>query len=325
MSWYRTGVVSATAGQTTITGVSTNFSANARVGDAFQGPDGRWYEVTNIASPTVLTILPAYQGTTVAGGSYGLAPLQGYVKESADRLRQIVEQYGGTLALFGGAADVGTLRTNIGLGTGATANRQTSPTDIATGALMVPGAFGLGGQAIIMSSDDHLDNQRPSGLYYVTNIPGRPAGAYSGYGYLLHISLSANPEQEAVQYFTPYNNPAQRWVRTKVNKQYLPWVNITSIGTDQTWRRVVASRALNTTYTNNQGRPIQVVAFAGPCNAVNVTLITFVGGDPVARGPYSSSAGQYLSSLPVIVPDGMTYAVIAVNGSAPLLDWFELY
>lgn len=91
MPWYRTGKVAITAGQNTVTGTGTNFSANARVGDAFQGPDGRWYEVTNIASSTVLSILPVYQGETVAAGSYGLAPMQGYVKESADRLRQITD------------------------------------------------------------------------------------------------------------------------------------------------------------------------------------------------------------------------------------------
>ena len=101
MSWYRVGTVAITAGQTTVTGTGTNFPANSRVGDAFQGPDGRWYEVTNIASGTVISILPAYLGATVAAGSYGLAPMQGYVKESADRLRQLVDQFGATLAGLG--------------------------------------------------------------------------------------------------------------------------------------------------------------------------------------------------------------------------------
>lgn len=114
MPWYRSGTVSITVGQTTVTGTSTDFALNARVGDAFQGPDGRWYEVANIASATVLSILPAYQGPTVAAGSYGLAPMQGYVKESADRLRQLVEQFGGTLSLLGTPADVAGLRQNIG-------------------------------------------------------------------------------------------------------------------------------------------------------------------------------------------------------------------
>lgn len=101
MPWYRAGSVAITAGQQTVTGTGTAFSANSRVGDAFQGPDGRWYEVTNIASAAVLSIYPAYQGATVTGGSYGLAPMQGYVKDSADKLRQIVEQWGATLAGLG--------------------------------------------------------------------------------------------------------------------------------------------------------------------------------------------------------------------------------
>lgn len=142
MPWYRQGTVSITAGQTTVTGAGTNFPANSRVGDAFQGPDGRWYEVTNIASSTVLSILPAYQGATVSAGVYGLAPMQGYVKESADRLRQVVEQYGTTLALFGNAADVVTLRTNIGAAKSGINNDITSLTGMTTALSIAQGGTG---------------------------------------------------------------------------------------------------------------------------------------------------------------------------------------
>lgn len=114
MPWYRTGTVAITAGSTTVTGTGTQFAQNSRVGDAFQGPDGNWYEVTNIASATVLSILPAYKGTTVTGGAYGLAPMQGYVKQSADQLRTITNQYGTTLGLIGSPADIAGLRANIG-------------------------------------------------------------------------------------------------------------------------------------------------------------------------------------------------------------------
>ncbi|MGV8671385.1 hypothetical protein ACV34V_34660, partial [Pseudomonas aeruginosa] len=47
MAWYSTGTVAVTANSPTVTGTGTQFSSNARVGDAFRGPDGRWYEVTN--------------------------------------------------------------------------------------------------------------------------------------------------------------------------------------------------------------------------------------------------------------------------------------
>lgn len=97
MPWLRSGSVSCTLNSTTVTGSGTGFVANARVGDAFLGPDGRWYEVANIASDTALSILPAYQGATVSAGSYALAPMQGYVKDSADQLRTLVNKFG-TLA-----------------------------------------------------------------------------------------------------------------------------------------------------------------------------------------------------------------------------------
>ncbi|WP_312819662.1 hypothetical protein [Pseudomonas sp.] len=119
MPWYRSGTVAITAGQTSVVGTNTDFAANARVGDAFQGPDGRWYEVANIASATVLSILPAYQGATVSAGGYGLAPMQGYVKDSADALRAIVNQYGTKLAALGTTGNYDILPVAKG-GTGGT-------------------------------------------------------------------------------------------------------------------------------------------------------------------------------------------------------------
>lgn len=142
MPWYRTGTVAITAGQTTVTGTGTAFALNARVGDAFQGPDGRWYEVTNIASATVLSILPAYQGATVSGGAYGLAPMQGYVKESADRLRQLVDQLGATFALFGGATTIEALRQNILAATRGANSDITSLSGLTTALSVAQGGTG---------------------------------------------------------------------------------------------------------------------------------------------------------------------------------------
>ncbi len=87
MSWYKVGTVSVTPGSNAVIGTGTSFIANSRVGDAFRGPDGGWYEVTNIASNTALSISPGYQGAADASGGYALAPMQGYVKDSADALR----------------------------------------------------------------------------------------------------------------------------------------------------------------------------------------------------------------------------------------------
>ncbi|AVD85948.1 phage tail protein [Pseudomonas sp. SWI44] len=119
MPWYRTGTVAIAAGQNTVTGTGTSFSANARVGDAFLGPDGNWYEVTNIASATVLSILPAYKGSTVSGGAYAVVPVQGYDKSLRDAINAIVQQWGATLAGLGAVSTENVLPVSKG-GTGGT-------------------------------------------------------------------------------------------------------------------------------------------------------------------------------------------------------------
>lgn len=167
MPWYRTGTVAITAGQTTVTGTGTNFSANGRVGDAFLGPDGRWYEVTNIASGTVLSILPAYQGATVSGGAYGLAPMQGYVKESADRLRQLVDQFGSIIT---------------GLGTASTANVTTSSTDKNAGRLLKNGDYGLTVTSIPLGGGTDANTLTDPGNYALAaggvNLPATVTAYY---------------------------------------------------------------------------------------------------------------------------------------------------
>ncbi|NNA42475.1 tail fiber domain-containing protein, partial [Pseudomonas lundensis] len=106
MPWYKAGTVKTTNNSNAIIGTGTAFIANARTGDAFRGPDGAWYEVTNIASDTALSISPNYQGPTVAAGGYALAPMQGYVKDLADQVRAIVQQWGATLAGLGPLSSV---------------------------------------------------------------------------------------------------------------------------------------------------------------------------------------------------------------------------
>ncbi|MCF5803726.1 MULTISPECIES: tail fiber domain-containing protein [Pseudomonas syringae group] len=137
MPWYKTGTVSVTQNSNAVIGSGTAFIANSRVGDGFRGPDGGWYEVTNIASDTAMSISPNYQGASNGAGGYALAPLQGYVKDSADALRALVNQFGFKLAALRstgnydilpvdkggtGAASGADARTNLGLGTVATEN-----------------------------------------------------------------------------------------------------------------------------------------------------------------------------------------------------------
>lgn len=115
MPWYKAGTVSVTQNSNAVVGSGTAFIANSRVGDAFLGPDGKWYEVTNIASDTALSISPNYQGATSGAGVYALAPLQGYVKASADALRSLVNKFGGVLAVLGEDGTLAGVRTALNL------------------------------------------------------------------------------------------------------------------------------------------------------------------------------------------------------------------
>lgn len=174
MPWYRQGSVSATTGQVTIVGASTNFSANCRVGDAFQGPDGRWYEVTNIASAAVLSINPPYLGTPIDGGTYALAPMQGYVKDSADRLRQIVGEWGSTLAALGplATATIAGARAALGMGSAATRN-----VGVASGNVMEVGAGGLLGVAPSVAASAYMSGVQACGFNLSSGNTDAPAAA----------------------------------------------------------------------------------------------------------------------------------------------------
>lgn len=101
MPWSKSGTVSVVQNSNVVTGTNTAFFSNGRVGDAFRGPDGGWYEVINIPSETSLAISPNYLGATNSSGAYALAPMQGYVKDSADALRALVNQFGGVMAVLG--------------------------------------------------------------------------------------------------------------------------------------------------------------------------------------------------------------------------------
>lgn len=136
MPWYRTGTVSVTLDSNAVIGTGTAFVANSRVGDAFLGPDGGWYEVTNIASDTAMSIAPPYRGATNGAGAYSLTPVQGYTKDLADQARAMIQQWGSTLAGLGsvstenivpvakggtGGATPAAARTGLQLGTAAVA------------------------------------------------------------------------------------------------------------------------------------------------------------------------------------------------------------
>lgn len=89
--WYREGAAKFTQGSTTVTGTGTRWVDFVRAGDGIQGPDGKLYQVTNVASNTSMSITPAYGSET----TYWTIPIQGYVKRLADAASQLVRDFEG--------------------------------------------------------------------------------------------------------------------------------------------------------------------------------------------------------------------------------------
>jgi hypothetical protein len=119
MPWLRGGTVAVTNGSTTVIGTNADFAANSRIGDAFIGPDGASYEIGNVASATVISIIPAYKGPTASGVAYAIMPVQGYPKALADSFNNINRQWGSKLEALGSTGNYEILPVEKG-GTGAT-------------------------------------------------------------------------------------------------------------------------------------------------------------------------------------------------------------
>jgi hypothetical protein len=124
MVWQRAGTVSVQNGSTTVTGAGVDFAASSRVGDSFVGPDGATYEVANVASATVISILPAYKGATVSGAAYAIMPVQGYDKMLSDAFNSLNNQFGPKLAALGTTGNYDILPVAKG-GTGNTTGTAT--------------------------------------------------------------------------------------------------------------------------------------------------------------------------------------------------------
>lgn len=145
MPWYRVGTVAVTLNSNAVTGNGTAFIANSRVGDAFIGPDGKQYEVTNIASNTALSIAPPYGSTSTGAGAYALMPVQGYTKDLADQARAMIQQWGATLAGLGAVSTEDVVPVSKG-GTGGT-NQETARNALGLGSAAVAPIVGTVSQS----------------------------------------------------------------------------------------------------------------------------------------------------------------------------------
>lgn len=94
------------------------------------------------------------------------------------------------------------------------------------------------------------------------------------------------------------------------------------IGVGQTWQDVLATRAVNTRYTNSTSRPIQVIVeLYSASGSAGISLLTDNETLLLARAVLNStSTNQCISA---IIPSGKNYYV-SVGGGASLNGWREL-
>lgn len=300
MPWSRGGTVAVTQNSTTVTGTGTGFVASGRVGDAFLGPDGRWYEVTNIASDTALSILPAYQGPAVNGGVYALAPMQGYVKQSADALRALVNQFGAKLAALGTTGNYDILPVEKG-GTGtnslSTFARSGANSDITqiTG-LTTQLSSDMGGNGGMQFFITGLKISKATGgrlgidtgaayipaLGRILTVPAQilfqmPNNMLPGY--LYHIYLYANGNTPAIDFViapngppVPYaypaymmqGNPSRRYIGSVLAASATDCVNFTMNGNRIEYQ------------ANNTSGPLQVLALGQSTSTIGVSCAAVV-------------------------------------------------
>jgi len=181
MPWHRLGTVSVTQNSSTVTGVNTAFAANTRIGDAFIGPDGRQYELGNVASDTVISIIPPYLGPTVVGATYAVTPVQGYQKGLADQVRDWVNTYGQKMAGLGstgnydvlpvikggtGGTDQAGARSGLGAAKSGPNSDITSLSGLTTALSVVQGGTGVGTTAALLAV------LQAAGAYGKSNIVG---------------------------------------------------------------------------------------------------------------------------------------------------------
>jgi hypothetical protein len=108
---------------------------------------------------------------------------------------------------------------------------------------------------------------------------------------------------------------------TKTSKDVLSGV----IGIDQTWQNVTASRAMGTTYTNDTGKPIMLIARADrsgvSTSGIGIT-ISDVGVIPICYGTNSNGGNTAVGSI--IIPIGATYVLSVISEALTSFTIWEL-
>ena len=199
MSLYKTGTVSVNNGQNTVTGNGTSFIdvANVQLGDLFTVNGSKFYEIYQVDTNTQIRIRNIVTGgnfaeTTVTNGDYAIvrnftsqtsaeiaAKVLAVQQKWQNREEEMTDWFytsdnWATVTSING--DELTVMTPEGinnlLGTAATKDVTTSPTDSTSGRVMKVGDFGLGlgSSKLGLNADDYADLLCvPGGLFRIAS------------------------------------------------------------------------------------------------------------------------------------------------------------
>ncbi len=92
----------------------------------------------------------------------------------------------------------------------------------------------------------------------------------------------------------------------------------TDLGVGQTWQNVTASRSSGQTYTNNTGKPIQVVISVFSTNSIESNVLN-IGGVTLFDGDLG--VGGMISTQSFVVPNGVSYSFTTTT---QIRSWSEL-
>lgn len=175
MSQYKIGTASVTNGSATVTGSGTAWLTNATIGDYIVIQDGSLspaqivaYIVGGVVSDTELTLTTPYGGPTGSGFPY--VAHRGFHPNGSPKFSSIDVEFAAIQNDWNAKTQATTA-----LGTAATADVQTSPTDTTADAVMTVGAFGLGSDALLVSSGN-ADDYKTKGekLFFGSSVLNLP-------------------------------------------------------------------------------------------------------------------------------------------------------
>lgn len=126
MTWYKTGTVQVTSGSPNVVGTGTSWVSGSSVGEAFYGPDGKLYEITNITSSTSLVISPNYAGSTASSSSYSIIPTQAYIRQLAQSAAALISDYSSITTAAGEASASATSAATSASNASASASSSTT-------------------------------------------------------------------------------------------------------------------------------------------------------------------------------------------------------